>query len=64
MDSDGYFQWLAEADKPDMVTALGLLEEEENFFRDEKRYQRTDADMKVLHYDRLIGEHYGEEAVP
>lgn len=64
MDSDNYFQWLAKAEKPDMVTALGLLEEKESFFRDEERYQRIDADMKALHYDRLIGEHYGEEAAP
>ena len=64
MDGDGYFRWLSEAERPDMVTALGLLEEDGRFFSDAERYQRLDEDLKALHYDRLIGERYGEEDAP
>ena len=62
MGEDPYFRYLSESDTPDMVTALHLLEKDGRFFADEEAYSQLDRDLLALHYDRLIGERYEEEA--
>ncbi|MCR4708100.1 MAG: LTA synthase family protein [Clostridiales bacterium] len=64
METDRYDRWLALSDTPDMVTALGILEKNGRFYEDRADYDALDADMKLLHYDRLLGENYAEEASP
>ena len=60
--SDPYLNWLADCAKPDLSQSLHMIEEDGAFFEDEEQYEKMNAVLLLLHYDRLLGEHYWELA--
>ena len=55
---DRYFSLLADTKAPDLFTVLRLVGRDGAFRRDDAAYDGVDADLRLLHYDRLLGNDY------
>ncbi len=62
--ADPYLDWLAAEGTPDQLTPLRLLEKDGEFYRDDAEYEKLDATLYLLHYDRLLGDNFSGEAAP
>lgn len=53
--------YLSSEDAENLFYIRGLMEADGSVFLDEERYQATEQELRMLHYDRLYGENYGKE---
>lgn len=60
MNSDAYFNYLSDKETPNLTLFSSLIAEEGAFVSDSELYQQEERNLKLLHYDRLIGENYGD----
>jgi len=60
MESDAYFNYLGAADTPNLTLFGDLIAKDGGFVTDPVLYQEEQETLRLLHYDRLIGENYGE----
>ena len=61
LERDTYFNYLSSDNVENLTFCAGLLERDGQFFYDGERYNEVAETIKMLHYDRLFGERYGEE---
>ncbi len=60
MDRDAYFNYLSSDDAVNLTVKPDFVENGEGVAADPQRYQQERTLLRLLHYDRLIGEQYGE----
>ncbi len=60
LEADAYFNYLSDEDTPNLTLFSGLLQQDGAFIIDAECYQEEKARLELLHYDRLLGERYGE----
>lgn len=61
MDSDAYLNYLGSPDAQNLTLFSGLMEKDGAFVFDPEAYEQEAEKLMMLHYDRLIGENYGED---
>ena len=59
--SDSYYNYLADPQTVNIPITEGLIVMDSEVREDPALYQRIEADMDILHYDRIRGEQYGKE---
>lgn len=60
MKSDAYLNYLSSSDALNLTLFSGWLEQNGVWVFDPEAYRMEEDKLKLLHYDRLLGENYGE----